>query len=209
MITILEDQSPYYVRFTHSGADDIVSYCKNFKHLWDISRPLEGFTHHAFPSYIGRKILEKVPCQHALELNEDRVSLFITRPGMYYVPHKDSSSLRAGINYIIQVKDHQSTTSWYSDEQLASWPIDQEMYQNHISRENKEFSYQDKQKLTPLHSTVFKQGECVLFNTDIFHDFDNTHSTETRVILTIRSKVSNTLVFDDWKNILFNEKNIC
>jgi hypothetical protein len=35
------------------------------------------------------------------------------------------------------------------------------------------------------------QGECTLFNTKIFHDFDNTESSNIRVILALRFADSN------------------
>ena len=51
-------------------------------------------------------------------------------------------------------------------------------------------------------------NECILFNTDIFHDFDNSQSSSTRVILTLRidETIRKKMYFDDVKNILFMNK---
>jgi hypothetical protein len=47
------------------------------------------------------------------------------------------------------------------------------------------------------------QGECILFNTDIYHDFDNRYSENERIILTLRPTFSQSITFEDAKQILF------
>ena len=46
-------------------------------------------------------------------------------------------------------------------------------------------------------------GEAVLFNSDIFHDWDNSASSNRRVVLTLRHTLPNKVSFDDAKKILF------
>ena len=50
---------------------------------------------------------------------------------------------------------------------------------------------------------VAKPNEMILFNTDIFHSWDNTKSDKSRRILTLRAKNYSTFYFDDAKKILF------
>jgi len=50
---------------------------------------------------------------------------------------------------------------------------------------------------------IAKQGEVVLFNTDIFHDVDNTDSKNERTILTLRSTLFEKLDFFQAREILF------
>jgi hypothetical protein len=55
----------------------------------------------------------------------------------------------------------------------------------------------------PLKSMVAIQGECILFNTDIYHDWDNTQSNNERIVLTLRLENPGLMYFDDVKKILF------
>lgn len=200
---IINDHSPYYITFTYSGFQDVVDYCRKFKPLWDLQRLKLPMTHIALPKSIGEDIIKKSNLPKELEFEENRVSLFITVPGGYYRPHKDGGTVRAGINFPIQILDNECVTQWYSDEDMKHWPIDVDLEKIEQSRENLLFDYTDKESLTPLKKISFQEGECILFNTDIFHDFDNTKSKYTRVILTLRLKNYSDVYFDDFKKILF------
>lgn len=205
--TILEDHSPYYIIFTYPGFQEVVDYCKKFKALW-ILDPAPNTVNPNFnhTPINGKYALTKINLPPALQFQESRVSLFITKPGGYYVPHKDGADHRVSINFPIQILDKDCVTQWYSDEQMTNWPIDEETYKMGHSRENTNFMHSDKNKLTPLKSVCFQEGACILFNTDIYHDFDNTQSAHTRVILTLRLKNAGKMYFDDVKKILFGEK---
>lgn len=200
--TILEDHSPYYITFTYPGFADVVDYCRNFKHIWTPDKLKLPMTHVALPQEIGRSLLKKSQLPD-LGYLEDRVSLFITKPGGYYRPHKDAGDHRISINYPIQILDQNCETQWYSDEQLDAWPIDTEMARIGISRESMNFQQLDKEKLIPSKSVCFQEGSCILFNTDIFHDFDNSQSQHVRVMLTVRLQNAGDVYFDDFKRILF------
>ena len=200
--TILEDHSPYYVTFTYPGFEDVVNYCRNFKHHWTLDKLTLPMTHWALPPGIGRSVLQRSQLPD-LEYLENRVSLFITKPGGYYRPHKDAGDHRISINYPIQILDQNCATQWYSDQQLDAWPIDAEIARAGMSRESQDFQQHDKEKLIPSKSVCFQEGSCILFNTDIFHDFDNSQSQHVRVMLTIRLKNAGEMYFDDFKRILF------
>jgi hypothetical protein len=159
-------------------------------------------THWALPRSIGQSVLRKAQLP-PLDYLENRVSLFITKPGGYYRPHKDAGDHRISINYPIQILDQNCCTQWYSDEQLAGWPIDPDMVKAGMSRESMDFQHPDKARLIPSKSVCFQEGSCILFNTDIFHDFDNSQSEHVRVVLTIRLRDAGEMYFDDFKRILF------
>ena len=198
MFTIIEDKSPYYIRFTFDGAEDVMSYCRESVKDKVFSRPGREFHHHAYGEKRAADLLKlTAPISDLIELKKDRISLFVTEPGYCYTAHKDGYDHRMSINFVVQVLDDKCVTSWYSDEELAAYPVDTEKY---VSREILEF---DKTKHTPLMSMTAKQGECVLFNTDIFHDFDNSKSSNYRMVLTLRAKATGTVYFDDAKKILF------
>ena len=99
---------------------------------------------------------------------KERVSLFVTQPGFYYRAHKDGLNHRCSINYTVKILDDQCVTSWYSDSDLQEYEID-----NLPSKTSREAVGFDKAKHVPLKSMVAIQNECILFNTEIYHDFDN------------------------------------
>jgi hypothetical protein len=192
--TIIEDCSPYYIRFTHDGIDDVISKC--LKYI-DGVKHVNMFTHHRYKMGGANDILSSVPMREALNLNVQRVSLFVSQPGLYYKAHKDGLDHRFSINYTVKVLDTKCVTSWYSDEDLAHYEIENLKFKD--SRECIGF---DKTKHTPLKSMTAVQGECILFNTEIFHDFDNTQSTNERMVLTLRTINTGSMYFEDAKRLL-------
>jgi hypothetical protein len=197
MFTIIEDCSPYYIRFTHDNIEQIIDICQHeMQNLQSVSR----FTHHILNRSVSEQILNLAPMTTLLDLRLDRVSLFVTPPGYYYRAHKDGLANRMSINYTVQILDDKCVTSWYSDEDLANYTT-AGLDGNIASRECEGFV---KQRHTPLKSMTAISGECILFNTDIFHDFDNSLSVNTRAVLTLRSKTPGKIYFEDAKRILFN-----
>ena len=196
---IIEDCSPYYIRFTYDGIDNVINYCNECT-LANHDN-LNAFSHYRLPKEKAAHMLSLTPMSHQLPLMENRVSLFISKPGLYYRAHKDGMDHRFSINYVSKALDDKCITSWYSDDDLKDYPIDN--FPNKSSRECVGFV---KENHTPLKSMVAKQNECVLFNTDIFHDWDNRNSQNERVVLTLRmiKELRPQTYFEDARKILFN-----
>jgi hypothetical protein len=99
------------------------------------------------------------------------------------------------------VEDDKCVTSWWSDEDLKQYPIN---YLNGGSRECTGFN---PKRHAPLKSMTAKPGECILFNTEIFHDWDNRNSNNYRVVLTLRIEqpLTGKTYFEDAKKIIFGE----
>jgi hypothetical protein len=196
---IIEDCSPYYIRFTHDGINDVIDYCNECtpKNL----ESLNNFSHYALPEQQALHMLSLVPMSQQIPLMKNRVSLFISKPGFFYRAHKDGLDNRFSINYISRVLDDKCVTSWYSDDDLKDYPIDN--LENNTSRECYGFI---KENHKPLKTMVAKQNECVLFNTDIFHDWDNRSSQNERIVLTLRiiKELKPQTYFEDARKILFN-----
>lgn len=198
-INIIEDCSPYYIRFTYVGMEKVIESCKK---EWFTDRPDRTFIHHRYPVETANTVLANVPWTSSLGLNENRVSLFVTKPGRYYRAHKDGLTHRYSLNYTISILDDKCVTSWYSDDVASNYELDT---LNGTSRELKGFQ---KENHSPLMSMTAIEGECILFNTEIFHDFDNSKSTNERVVLTLRSKNPESVFFDDAKAIIFAGKQL-
>jgi len=193
--TIIEDCSPYYIRFSHNGLSDIVDYCK--KNIPEVSNL---FTHYKFPINQATDLLSMIPMAKQIPFIADRVSLFVTKPGYYYRAHKDGLNNRFSINYTVQILDEKCVTNWYSDEDLKNYPID-----NLTSNSSRECSGFIKERHIPLKTMTAKPNECILFNTEIFHDFDNSQSKNQRVVLTLRieNQFRANTYFEDVKQKLF------
>jgi hypothetical protein len=211
---IIEDCSPYYIRFTHNNVKEVVDYSnlllKNYKFE-------KGFTHQKIDPESIETLMSKIPMSDDLDFNFNRTAFFVTQPGHYYRAHKDGLDTRCGINYTIKIQDNKCITNWYSDEDLKNYKIDNMKYLPHyknnpvqynqgISREIIDFK---KNNHIPIKSMIAQPNECILFNTEIFHDFDNSASDKDRIVLTLRFKDAGTVFFDDIKNyILKNQINI-
>jgi len=134
-----------------------------------------------------------MPMKDSINFDSNRVALFITEPGIKSSIHKDGSKMRCGINVTLTVLDDCCKTKWYSDESLSRAP---KQY-NGYSR----IRYPIIEP-APVKTTVFGANECILFNTDIYHSWDNSISTNTRTVLTLRN-VGGDLYFDEVKKLLF------
>lgn len=192
---VIEDSSPYYIRFTHPGIKDLLDYCH--QHIPDLS-DIKVFQHYIFPWEQSQKILSLVPAAKVIPFQQDRVSLFITAPGYAYTAHKDGANHRFSLNYTIRVLDNKCKTSWYSDDDLKEYKID-DVY-NSWSREIEGF---DNSKHTPIKTMIAKPYEGVLVNTDMWHDWDNSNSNNYRIVLTLRHKYPADNYFNDVRRTLF------
>ena len=198
--TIIEDCSPYYIRFTHDGIDNVISKSLSFI---EQNKFKTHFTHYVFPLNEAIEILSVVPMTSLIELNPNRVSIFVTPPGIYYKAHKDGRDPdhHYSLNYTVKILDQECVTNWYSDEDLKDYELDMKVYLRY-SRECLNF---DKSKHTPLKSMTALQGECILFNTEIYHDFDNSKSINERMVLTLRDINPADVYFEDIKKVIFNK----
>lgn len=200
-IEIIEDCSPYFIRFKHTGSDEIISRCRQYK-IDQITNNNKKFLHYKLPENQGKEILTMVPGHEQFNYLEKRVSLFVTQPGVYYRPHRDGLGLKMGINYIVDVRDDKCITSWYSFEEFEGRPIDN--LENNNSREIADFNWRaEYHKHTPLKSFTAQQGEVVLFNTDLYHDVNNVFSKNERTILTIRSGLWKQPSFEEARKVIF------
>lgn len=192
---IIQDCSPYFIRFTHQGADIIIKKCLHY--VRDINF-VKSFTHHRYNVEQSMDILGCVPFNKELTFDKTRVSLFVTQPGHSYVAHKDGMDHRYSINYNVKILDSECVTSWYKNSDLQHYSISNGAFMN--TRDCIGF---DKTQHTPTMKMTAIQGEVVLFNTELFHDWDNTSSRNERMILTLRDIKPSNIYFEDVRMKLF------
>lgn len=197
---LIEDCSPYYVRFNHDGISDIVRICQEELLKISIKTP---FTPHVLSYKVSKLILSYVPFAH-LNFLQDRLSLFISKPGYRHFVHKDGLNTSVGVNYGINILDDDCSTNWYSDETCEKYKdkISANLPYNRARILTEDFK---KENEVPLKTTIAQQSECMIFNTEIFHDWDNSQSKNTRVILKLRLAEEDGFSVEDMKKILFPE----
>jgi hypothetical protein len=202
---IIEDCSPYYIRFTYKGLTEFNLYALDVydKYNWEdnVNKVYAKFTHRKLNSIFGQTILNRADVSKDIILNPNRVSFFKSDPELYYPAHKDGPNHRFSINYTIKILDDQCVTSWYSDDDLKDYPSIK-----HLEKFSRELDGFKKENHTPIKSMIAKPNECILFNTDIFHDWDNRTSTNERIVLTLRSTTPGNIYFNDAKQLLFKGK---
>lgn len=203
--TIIEDCSPYYIRYTFDGLEELLSLCRSYQLP---PRNNIGFQHLKMVPTWSKKILDLTPVSKQMPINEHRVSLFLTEPGFYYGAHKDGQDHRFSLNFTSMVLDDRCLTSWYTDEELAGLEVSTTELpsmglKNPRPNQSREVLNWVKSKHTPIKSMTAKQDEAILFNTDMFHDFDNSSSSNRRVVLTLRHASPGNVYFEDARKIMF------
>jgi hypothetical protein len=174
---------------------NVIDACKS---IADSTVYTKLFTHHRFDKSLGEEVIKLLPMSKQLKFIKERVSLFVTQPGFYYRAHKDGLNHRCSINYTIKILDNNCLTSWYADDDLKEYEID-----NLVSKTSREAIGFNKEKHIPLKSMIAIQNECILFNTDIYHDFDNSKSKNERIVLTLRLENPGDMYFENVRKILF------
>ena len=201
--TIIEDCSPYYIRFTYDGIEEFTSRALQmfYNQTWtnSSSKKHPGFSSCKLSHDLGKELLSVTPLSLDFPLRSERVCYFTTQPGAEYPAHKDGVSNRFSINYNLKVSDTNCITNWYAEGLDKFYTFDQQLFDDGFSRE---FIGFDKTKHAPVKTMTAAPNECVLFNTDIWHSWDNSNSTNDRIILTLRVTNSDSMYFDDAKKIL-------
>jgi len=206
--TIIEDCSPYYIRFTFSKLElvinqfrkqladvppdyDITGYPEELKHRSPKFKPLP--LHESLIKYAK----SVVPFWNTFDFNVPRFT--VSEAGLKFPIHRDSDFEYAGINFMIDVLDEECITNWYSNESLAH------LSPRQISVGLKPWMFDindDDPRPAPIKTTVFKPNECVLVNTHIWHDWDNSKSTNRRVNLLCRG-LKGSPTFEEMRKTLF------
>lgn len=199
MYTIIEDCSPYYIRFTFDGLPNIIEYVKSLPS--NGSHQYKGYYHETYDISTAESIVSKLPMAQAINFNIEKVSKFTTMPGGGCGIHKDGINRRMSLNIPIRILDNKCITSWYDDKQFEGMPfVGDTNYTRNVYRFQE---LVESNKFTPVKTMVAQPNEMILFNTDIFHSWFNVDSDNTREMLILTVINRDTFYFDDAKKILF------
>ena len=207
MLKILDQWYPFYCIIEHDNQYQVIDMAKKIikNQNYEFVSGNDYFKHCRIPYSNTIEILELTPLRFlSSTCSKPYASIFSTGPGCSYRAHKDGTSIRYALNYLIDVQDDCCVTSWYDDQ------ISDHYVTNTLNGRSRELENFDKSAHRPLCSTIFKQNQCVLFNTDKYHDFDNRLSSNTRNVLTIRFSMPIDFYWEDAHKKLQNhvsEKN--
>lgn len=201
MFEIIEDCSPYYIKFRHSGLEKLISDAKTLFQQVDITNPEAPVIIRKLEKELGWSLLNMLPYKDLFKFQRDRVAYIVSTPGSISHTHIDGASI--SFNYGIDIRDQECITRWYDYAAVE---------QNYRSKSNMPFDRASvsadqviANPIEPLKFFSMKEGECVLFNADLYHSVDNSRSTNPRTVLTFRLINPGEIRFDDAKKILFNK----
>ena len=199
--TIIEDASPYYVRFTFDGIEQVVNYINNLGLPEQVtSNP--GYSQYQFDVVTGDSIISmlKLPDHPHAKFKPDKVKIVLTPPGGGCGIHKDGQASKTSLNLMLMINDTNCYTDWYNEDDFADMPLlgdvtySRSIYENIIDMNT---------RFNPTRTINFKANELVLLNTDIWHSWSNVDSKCVRKILSLKHIWQSGLPFDELKKIIF------
>jgi hypothetical protein len=204
---IIEDCSPYFIRFKFDGLTNIIKYVSDTIETLGNSayevptlypQNYAGYSHCNFNNDIAENIINMLPMKTSFSFYKNRVAIFDTIPAGGCGIHKDAYRCKISFNIPIEIHDELCVTNWYSNETFINIPVIGIPYTRNVHKDFHSMNqFPAVKKMTAL------PNEMLLFNTDIFHSWDNTNSPNKRKVLTLRIINDNDLNFDDIRKILF------
>jgi hypothetical protein len=210
MFSIIKDCSPHYITFSYAGLDDYIKLLQDIANRSNfVVSNNKGVTaiQEVYPNYRTEEfyvkddndlmsLIDDNPCSKFLHL--DRSAAFLTTyPGVKSPIHLDINAeinkpVNFRINYPVFIKDDQCITRWYDSQGAVH---------------HKKVNYildESIKKPSCVESLHFSQDHAILFNTTIYHEWDNTSSNNTRTIVGMRTNNEyRDMTFADAKKILF------
>ena len=206
--TVIEDCSPFYIKFSFPGKDKLVNVFRTqIKNIPPDADPNEipDFAKHRSPKFkpipVDERVVEfvrkEIPFWNDFDFDMPR--FVVSEPGLKFPIHRDSAFDHAGINFLVEVLDDKCLTNWYSEEsvahltprspQLGLYPTFLEISDN-------------EPKPIPIKTVIFEPGDCIVINTDIWHDWDNSQSTNRRINILLRG-LKGSPTFEEIRKKLF------
>jgi hypothetical protein len=196
LYTIIEDCSPYYIRFTWDGLNDLVEFASSLQAT--LYKEEKGYKHLNYSFSDALKIIDKIPLKDKINFRLELVAIFETPPGGGCGIHKDGTDNRMSINIPIEILDENCLTNWYSNDYYTNSSVNNNIFTRNIFE-----NYKELNQFKPLKTMIAKPREAILFNTDIFHSWDNTSSKNYRKILTLRSLNQGKIYFENVRQLLY------
>ena len=208
MYSIIEDCSPYYITFTFTGIEELIDYA-NACVPWKNETNDNSYSRTTYDTETANSILKKLPFYHQFDWWEGETRkrwpvpfVFTTPKGSCSSIHKDGIANETSFNLPLSILDDKCKTSWYADEEFVDQPLSYMPYTRQVYYD--ENGYDSIPKLKQM---TAKPNQMILFNTNIFHSWENNQSANERKILIVRGNSLDSskdrIYFNDARKILF------
>ena len=207
MFQILEDGSPFFIRFKYVDIENFIKFARENFHVVNYENSLiadPDVGNHYLPitdPQLLNQFLDMVPFTNLLPMNTERVAYLASKPYTMSHLHIDNASI--SLNYGISMADDLCVTSWY-DYDL----VEKTYYsKNNMPWDRHSVSIPQitENKIPSIKSFIQQEGECTLFNSDYYHCVDNSNSPNHRIVLTFRLAPPTIMNFEQVKKWLFGD----
>jgi hypothetical protein len=205
MTTIIDDQSPYYTRFTWPHMTTVLSWLQAHsndpKYCQPHPFPDGQIRPHTRDKILVHEIHHLLPGHGQIPWS-DEMSIFISKPGDHSTLHKDMNPRgpdyhdRVGLNFPIEIHDNCCETLWVDDAVLKAHP-DVE-YTNSYNVQMLYYQSIGRHTIPKTRSISLQHNEVMLVNTIQWHAWQN-ESPHTRRVASLR------LVADQKKHFDFQK----
>ena len=205
---IIEDESPYYIKFKFDGLDDMVKFVQNTTPTFSTNVPKKqienpDYYHQTFNLNLATQIIDMLPLSKQIEFNKAWLAIFKTPPNGGAGIHKDGQSIRTSINIPISILDEECTTSWYSDDMFDERNSIGAPYTRNI-----EPDVNNLNQYKPVKTMIAKVGEAILFNVDRWHAWHNKSKIHYRSMMIMRAVDVINIYFEDIKKIIYENQKV-
>lgn len=187
MKSIIEDQSPYFIKFFIKDYESKISQFNSILPEYLFSDEITNNENYIIYDLNNneREIFFKLfSCENIIKWN-DMIRIVSVKKGFTGPLHKDGTynTPISNLNIGLSIKDKFCKTYWFNDTNILSrrrkLMLDNKQITARISNANWKI-------LEPDATTVLHQNELIVFNADIFHTWDNSSSEHARVTLKLR-----------------------
>jgi len=183
---MIEDCSPYYVRFRHEGSEEIIKMLQKLVVLH--KKPLDAFTHYLTTDE-NRKVVSLGPMRDNPEMCT-KMAIITIPPGAVSTIHSD---VQWHLNYIVNQEGANGVVNWYDPALFNQYPMEyleknkQWVPTGYDPRLKPGYNPKVDIKYTPPTNTLisarFLEGDVILFNSSLLHDFQNRSITQERSVM--------------------------
>ncbi len=186
MIKLLEDNSPYYSKIYFNEIIEIQKILRNID-MNSLVNAIPNFSvvrHPKLSLDVSRMIINSLPFKD--DFNWKTTIIFLTNPGKQSIVHKDGPG-KFTLNISFDIKDDKCITKWYTDKLIEENNLgDQSIHTKH-PKGNLYQIIKTSDDLESSKEMIMGSDEALLFNTSIWHRFDNRKSANQRGIVCIRT----------------------
>jgi hypothetical protein len=186
---ISQDNSPYFLKFNLDNVNLRLSEFKSIlpKYLFEDDVSDKLYHIYDLSKFEINHFFNLIPLNDITEWH-DIVRVVSVKKGFVGPLHKDGINAKSSINIGIHVKNSDCTTYWFDDEKINIKSESKKMELDGKNINSRNADGIDWRNIEPSAKTVLEQNELILFNSNIYHTWDNLTGENARVTLKLRPR---------------------